>query len=412
MTATKMIYLEDSYMKTEHDNKTLTLYLSGRIAADNAAEIDSSISAAIAEYPELTPAFDAEKLEYISSAGLRVLLKFRKQFGKNLDVLNASNDVYNIFEVTGFTELFYVRKKFREVSIEGCPVIGRGYFSTVYKLSPDTIVKLFNRAPISLERIYSDQQRAREIFIKDIPTAISFDVVKAGEYYGIVYEMIDALSLSGTIMKQPERLHELGHKMGSLLKKLHTTEFPAGTFPEAIHSIYESVKTLHVHALISDSERDMLNGIIDSIPKRNTLIHYDYHPNNILVQGDDLVLIDVGEASLGNPVIDFASAYFVEFSCVKIFNAPADKMEEVLGLKLSLMADLWREMLAEYFGTTDAEKLRYYDELIEGYSMLKGIFIGGLRIGNDNFERFHKPMMRKCVEYLSAHGVKSLEGVF
>ena len=399
-------------MKTKHDDNTLTVYLSGRIDANNAAEIDSSISAAIAEHPELVPAFDASELEYISSAGLRVLLKFRKLFGKNLDVLNTSSEVYDIFEVTGFTELLNVRKKFREVSIDGCPEIGRGHFSTVYRLDSDTIVKVFNRAHISLERIYSDQQRAREIFIKDIPTAISFDVVKTGGYYGIVYEMIDALSLSGTITKQPERLPELGRKMGSLLKKLHNTEFPAGTFPEATHSIYESIKTLHVHALISDSERDMLNGIIDSIPKRNTLIHYDYHPNNILVQGDDLVLIDVGEASLGNPVIDLASAYFVEFSCVKIFNAPADKIEEVLGLKLSMMSDLWREMLSEYFGTTDAEKLSYYNELIEGYSMLRGIYIGGRRIGNDNFERFHKPMMRKCVDYLSAHGVKSLEGVF
>lgn len=399
-------------MNTTTDNNILMLSLSGRIDANNAAEIERSISAAIAENPGLVPTFDASELEYISSAGLRGLLKVRKQFGKNLDVLHASSDVYNIFEVTGFTELFNVRKKFREISIDGCPVIGRGHFSTVYRLSPDTIVKLFNRAPITLDHIYSDQQRAREIFIRDIPTAISFDVVKSGEYYGIVYEMIDALSLSGTLMQNPERLPELGRKMGSLLKKLHAAEFPAGTFPEATHSIYESVKALHAHALISDSERDMLNDIIDSIPKRNTLLHYDYHPNNILVQGDDLVLIDVGEASLGNPVIDFASAYFVEFSCVKIFNAPVDKMEEVLGLKLSLMADLWREMLSEYFGTTDAEKLRYYDELIEGYSMLKGIFIGGRRIGNDNFEAFHKPMMRKCVDYLFARGVKSLEGVF
>lgn len=399
-------------MKTKHDDKTLTLYLAGRIDANNAAEIEGSISAAIAENAGLVPVFDASELEYISSAGLRVLLKFRKAFGKNLDVLNASNEVYDIFEVTGFTELLNVRKKFREISIEDCPVIGRGHFSTVYRLNPDTIVKVFNRAPISLERIYSDQQRAREIFIKDIPTAISFDVVRVGEYYGIVYEMIDALSLSGTITTQPERLPELGRKMGALLKKLHNTEFPAGTFPEATHSIYESVKVLHEHALISDSERNMLNGILDRIPKRHTLIHYDYHPNNILVQGEDLVLIDVGEASLGNPVIDLASAYFVEFSCVKIFNAPVGKMEEVLGLKLSLMSDLWREMLSEYFGTTDAEKLRYYDELIEGYSMLRGIYIGGRRIGSDKFETFHKPMMRKCVEYLSEHGAKSLEGVF
>ncbi len=390
----------------------LTINLSGRIDANNAADIDGEISQVLAKNPDEVPVFDAGELEYISSAGLRVLLKFRKQFGKSLDVLNASSEVYDIFEVTGFTELLNVKKKLREVSIEGCEVIGGGHFSTVYRLDSDTIVKVFNRTRITLERIESDQKRAREIFIRDIPTAISFDVVRVGEYYGIVYEMIDALSLSGTLRKQPHRLPELGRKMGALLKKLHTTEFAPGTLPDGISSIYEDIKLLHTHGYISGSERDMLNGILDSIPKRSTLIHYDYHPNNILVQGEDLVLIDVGEVSLGNPVIDFASSYFLMFSTLKYMNAPVEAIEQLVGINNAVMTDLWRAMLSEYFGTTDSEKLRHYDEIIEGYSMLRGVFVGSHHIGHDNFEMLYKPLLRKSIEYFSEHGVKSLKEVF
>ena len=390
----------------------MTLYLSGRIDANNALDIENEIAEALEKNPWITPAFDASELEYISSAGLRVLLKYRKAFRKNLDVLNASSDVYEIFEVTGFTELLNVKKKLREVSVEGCPVIGGGHFSTVYRLDSDTIVKVFNRTPITLERIESDQKRAREIFIQDIPTAISFDVVRCGEYYGIVYEMIDALSLSGTLRKQPQRLPELGRKMGALLKKLHTTQFTQGTLPDATSTIYEAVKVFHAHGHISDSERDMLNGILDGIPRRNTLIHYDYHPNNILVQGEDLVLIDVGEVSLGNPVIDFAFSYFLVFSTLKYMNAPVEAIERLVGINNAVMTDLWREMTAEYFGTTDSEKLRSYDELIEGYSMLRGIFVGAHHIGHDNFDVMYKPLLRKCVEYFSGHGVKTLKEVF
>ena len=399
-------------MKTNYDNNTLTLYLTGRIDANNCSSIEAEISNELAKFPGSVPAFDASELEYISSAGLRVLLKFRKTAGKNLDILNVSNNVYEIFEVTGFTELLNVRKKFREVSIEGCEVIGGGYFSTVYKLDADTIVKVFNRAHITLEKIESDQKRAREIFIRDIPTAISFDVVRVGEHYGIVYEMIDALSLSAAIKQNPERLPELGRKAGALLKKLHTTEFPDGTLPDATDRFYAPIESLHEHALISDSEHDMLNGIIDGIPKRNSLIHYDYHPNNILVHGDDLVLIDVGEASLGNPVIDFASSYFVSLATVKLLNAPDKTIEQIIGINNALMTDLWREMLGEYFGTSDPGKLREYDEIIESYSMLRGIFAAERSMGSENFETRQKPMMRKCVDYLSEHGVKSLEGVF
>ena len=62
---------------------------------------------------------DAENLVYISSAGLRVLIKLRKMAGAPLKIINVSQDVFSILEVTGFIELFDVKKKLREVSVEG-----------------------------------------------------------------------------------------------------------------------------------------------------------------------------------------------------------------------------------------------------------------------------------------------------
>ncbi len=164
---------------------TLTLSLTGRIDANNAPKVEAEIADALAKNLEVVPEFDASGLEYISSAGLRVLLKFRKKFGKNLDVIDVSNDVYDIFSVTGFTELLNVRKRLREVSTEGCPVIGEGHYSTVYRLDTETIIKIFNKIPITLEKIEHDQRTAREAFVLGIPTAISYDVVRTGGHYGL-----------------------------------------------------------------------------------------------------------------------------------------------------------------------------------------------------------------------------------
>ena len=55
---------------------------------------------------------DAEKLEYISSAGLRVILRLRKQ-EPELAIVNASPEVYEIFEMTGFTEMMPVSRAYR-----------------------------------------------------------------------------------------------------------------------------------------------------------------------------------------------------------------------------------------------------------------------------------------------------------
>ena len=74
----------------------LTINLSGRIDAENAGITAEEISSQLAKFPGETPTFDAANLEYISSAGLMTLLKFRKRAGKNLDVINASNEAISL----------------------------------------------------------------------------------------------------------------------------------------------------------------------------------------------------------------------------------------------------------------------------------------------------------------------------
>ena len=49
-------------MKAEHDDNTLTLYLSGRIDANNALDIENEIAEALEKNPGLTPSFDASEL--------------------------------------------------------------------------------------------------------------------------------------------------------------------------------------------------------------------------------------------------------------------------------------------------------------------------------------------------------------
>ena len=57
---------------------------------------------------------DAHKLEYISSVGLRVVLKIKKTLD-NTEVINASLEVYDIFEMTGFTDILTVKKSLRDL---------------------------------------------------------------------------------------------------------------------------------------------------------------------------------------------------------------------------------------------------------------------------------------------------------
>ena len=146
-------------MKISLENNHLIIYLEGRIDSNNAPAAEQEIMSVVENAPGMEVVLDAEALEYISSAGLRVLMKLRKQTGKAVPILNASSEVYDIFDITGFTELFDVRRRLRQVSIEGCELLGRGGNGAVYRLDQETILKLYNEGT-SLEKIALEKKYA------------------------------------------------------------------------------------------------------------------------------------------------------------------------------------------------------------------------------------------------------------
>ena len=369
-----------------------TIELSGRIDANNAGITYEEISGQLAKFPGEIPIFDAANLEYISSAGLRTLLRFRKLYGKTLDVINASDDVYSIFEVTGFNELFNVRKKLREISLEGCPIIGEGHFSEVYRLDDDTIVKVFSKFPTDPESIMAGQKSAREAFIRGIPTAITFDVVRAGKYYGAVYEMAGAETLAEAITKNPRRLDELSTRAGELLHEIHHTEFEPGIFPDAVMIWRNAAETLYEHEAISLNDRDMLNKIFDRIPVRNTFIHNDYHPKNIMLQGDELMLIDIADSALGYPAIDFSSLHFLAVAVAPMMKRAGIPLEDVIGIPDDMAMGFWNGVLRGYFSTNDDAMLQKYTDAFEDYSIMRAVTALARRVNEPNFAQSKRGM--------------------
>ncbi len=401
-------------MKTSYDNNTLTLYLTGRIDAENSAGIEEEISSELAKFPGSVPAFDTSELEYISSAGLRVLLKFRKSAGKNLDVLNVSNNVYDIFEVTGFTELFNVKKRLREISLDGCEIIGGGGFSTVYRLDSETIVKVFTRPTATLAGAEKDRRISREVFMHDIPTAIAYDVVKVGDNYGLVYEMIDTDTVSGTIRKHPERLEELSIKMAILMKKLHTTEFETEKFPDARDKFSMMVQGVYENGFITADEKSIADGVIDRIPYRKTFVHTDFHPKNVMVSGDDLMLIDVGDAGLGHPIIDLMCSYALFIFLARYSAKPGavGTHEQNMGLNADTLGAMWNIILPKYFGTSDKETLSRYEGIMSDYASIFFMEAALLSEGKMSVER-RKDLCRQAITRLRevAGTLRPIEGI-
>ena len=98
-------------MKTNYDNNTLTLYLEGRIDSNNASAVEGEVLAAVDNAPGASVVLDADNLEYISSAGLRVLLAMQKAMNAKqgqMRVTGANEVVMEVFEVTGFCDILNI----------------------------------------------------------------------------------------------------------------------------------------------------------------------------------------------------------------------------------------------------------------------------------------------------------------
>ncbi len=90
------------------ENERLTLAVSGRIDTSTAPELESVINNNAQNVKELI--IDLKDMDYISSAGLRVLLKTQKLMNTqgSLLIKNVQSDVMEIFEMTGFVDILTI----------------------------------------------------------------------------------------------------------------------------------------------------------------------------------------------------------------------------------------------------------------------------------------------------------------
>lgn len=95
-------------LKVELNGKSLLLVLDGRLDTNSSPEFEATINKYLDVIDDLT--LDFKDLEYISSAGLRVLLGAQRQMdlhGK-MTVINVSEDIIEVFDMTGFSDIINI----------------------------------------------------------------------------------------------------------------------------------------------------------------------------------------------------------------------------------------------------------------------------------------------------------------
>ena len=347
------------------DKDILYIAVAGRIDASNAAAAEEKIFSIKKDNPGKHTVVDADKLEYISSAGLRVVLRLRKEEPK-LAIINVASDVYEVFDMTGFTDMVTVEKAYPQMSVEGCEFIAKGANGAVYRYDDETILKTYF-AKDALPEIKQERENARRAFVLGINTAIPYGIVRVGDGYGTVTELLSATSVTKLIRKDPEDLSLAAKYYIDMLKSIHAITVDDGEVPDMKETALAWADFVAAH--LPEDQGKKLRALIEAVPKQNTLMHGDYHTNNIMVQNGEPLLIDMDTLCMGHPVFELGSMFnaFVGYSELDHQN-----MIDFFGYSFETAGKFWNIALKMYLGTEDEEVCRSVAEkaMIIGYTRM------------------------------------------
>jgi len=197
-------------------------------------------------------------------------------------------------------------KKYKNLSVEGLELIGKGAKGDVYRVDDELVVKVYNNKNM-FKDIERENALAKKAFVAGIPTAISFGVVTVGEKYGSLFELVNSITVSSLIRNNPDELEKYAKVMADLAKQIHTTDAVELGLPEYMPEVYNWVNE-GIRHVDEDLTKKILE-MLDALPKATTMIHGDFHTGNIMLQNNEYLLIDMDRLSVCNPIVELCGVY-------------------------------------------------------------------------------------------------------
>ena len=302
-------FLPGAYYLTFHydsKDKILTAYLPETLATSNCAREEELLFDAIKDAKNKGDVsfvyLDAINTTYISSVGIRLLIKLQKS-GYEVVALNVSPTLYEILTMTGIDNVISVFPPFAEISIDESTLIGGGRNGKVYKINEDQICKVF-LGDEKLKDVLKEKRKSKMAFQLGLPTALSFQVVKVKGSYGLIYEMIDATTISEIIKKDSKNLDKIINDYVNFLLEINKTDAPS--FPDK-KADYSNNILKRLAGKIEKTYFDRLSQIVNHIPDNKGFVHGDLHFANLFSTQGELFMIDLDDAGCGDGIWDIVA---------------------------------------------------------------------------------------------------------
>lgn len=242
------------------------------------------------------------------------------------------------------------KDQLKQISIEGCELIGTGAHASVYRIAPDEIVKVY-REDIPFDKVLTEKKRSKRALILGVPTAISFDIVKVGNCFGAVYELLDAEPTDSYVNRSKKNLEDFISMSVELLQRIHGIDADTSECADMKADHFKWVD--NIEYLIGSQTSDEIRKLISDIPDSNKLLHGDFHLKNIIIVKGKPMLIDMDTLCFGDPLFDLATIANSYWIFPQI---AAEAATMHLGISVESAYHIWKRTLSLYYdGMSDGE---------------------------------------------------------
>ena len=334
---------------TQGDRRTVVI--TGNLDSNTAPKLEAQLD--VTGVREIV--VDFTECPYISSAGIRILLMAHRRMaaaGGKFIARNLSPTVREIFDLTGISRVITITKTAREISIEGRELLSSGVCGDCFRLDDETVVKLYKDG-VDLGMAELEKRYAQAAFVLGIPTAVSYDVVTCGTRSGIVFELLNAELFSAVIRRDPQQIDRHAKRLADLATSLHAAKGDEEVLPRLKDRIRDYINQLH--GVFEPAEIALLLARLEVIPDADTCVHFDLHSSNIMEQDGELVIIDMGDFSIGSNYFDIGLLYLIYGLPELGICALATKIDTAQGVQF------WNSFAAHYFAGRPAEERAFFD---------------------------------------------------
>jgi len=238
----------------------------------------------------------------------------------------------------------------REISpdfVKSAKNIGHTPEGDRYELDDETVVLVYPYK-VTIEEIEREKENAKNAMRMGISVPFSFNIIKIGDNYGIIYEKLPMQSLSDCIMDDPDHFDRYVADYVSLCHTHHSTHVGYEAFLPA-KSVYESYgERMAQKGIFTREEVDSVGRMLAAIPDGDAFILTTLRPASVrYYDGEPVVVYGMRSAYYGHPIIGLSGSAQMIYAAGNAGNDAACRGYN--GLDCATALKFWKAFVARYF---------------------------------------------------------------